>query len=241
MKTKSLLAFISFLVFFPFPNFGQEEEKRDEILQHHFKAVGQEKLSGVESIKMIGRSKVQGNEFPFTVYIKDPNLVRNEITVQGQKMIQAFDGENGWMVVPWMSSEPKDLSGIQVKNMKGSANIEGDLYKWKEKGHQLEYLGEDEIDGTPVYHLELTKNNGDVINYYLDRDSYFALKQTIKTTVDNQELEMETYLSKYEIINGMAFPMNIESSFVGQSSQVIIDSVELNVSMEQTLFQRPEN
>ena len=240
MKPKAILAVISLLITTAFPTSAQEE-KRNEILQNHFEAIGQEKLSDLESIKMMGHSMVQGNEFPFTMYIKHPNLVRNEVNVQGQQMIQAYDGKNGWMVAPWMGPEPSDLSGLEAKSMEEAANFEGDLYNWEAKGHQLEYVGEDMVEDIPVYSLKLTKSNGDVIHYYLDKDKYMVLRQTTQTKVNNQDVKVDTYLSNYDMIDGMAFPMSIETRFVGQSTEVTIDSIELNVSLEKALFQKPDN
>lgn len=238
MKKNALLALLSLMLFTVSSAFTQEE-KRDEILQNHFEAIGQDKLNDVESMKMIGRSLVQGTEFPFTMYIKHPNLVRNEVSVQGQQMIQAYDGKNGWMIAPWMGPQARELSGIEVKSMEESAKIGGDLYKWKEKGHQLEYLGEDQVKDQPVYHLKLTRANGDTIHYYLDREKYMVLKQSTQSKVNGQQIEVDTYLSNYEMIDGMAFPMYIESRFVGQSTQVTIDSLELNVNLEEALFRKP--
>jgi outer membrane lipoprotein-sorting protein len=216
-----------------------QENKRDEILSKHFKAVGQEKLEDVETIKMMGSTQTQGREFKFTMYLKEPNKVRNEVPMQGQKMIQAYDGENGWMLAPWASPEPQDLSGEQLEQFKKSANIRGDLHNWKEKGHELEYLGQDEMEGTPVYKLRLTKKDGDVIDYYLDKDSFIPLKQTTKTTINNQEIETETFFSNYEMINGIAMPMSMRSSGGQFSSEITIDSIKFNVDISDKLFKKP--
>ena len=96
MKQLTIFTFILAFVLTGFTSAAQEK-KRDEILSKHFKAVGQKKLENVESIKMMGSTQTQGQEFKFTMYLKEPNKIRNEVPMQGQKMIQAFDGENGWM------------------------------------------------------------------------------------------------------------------------------------------------
>jgi outer membrane lipoprotein-sorting protein len=216
-----------------------QEDKRDEILSRHFEAIGQEKLEDVQTIKMHGTTQTQGREFEFTMYLKEPNKIRNEVPMQGQKMIQVFDGENGWMLAPWVSPEPQDLSGMQLEQFKKSANIEGDLYEWKEKGHELEYLGKDEMEGTPVYKLRLTKKDGDVIDYYLDESTYIPLKQTTKTTYNNREMEMETYFSNYKMIDGIAMPMSMRNTSTQFSSQITFDSIEFNVEVPDKLFEKP--
>jgi outer membrane lipoprotein-sorting protein len=238
MKQLTIFTFILAFVLTGFTSAAQEK-KRDEILSKHFKAVGQKKLENVESIKMMGSTQTQGQEFKFTMYLKEPNKIRNEVPMQGQKMIQAFDGENGWMLAPWVGPDPQDLSGQQLEQFKKSANIRGELYNWKEKGHKLEYMGEEQMEGTPVYRLRLTKKDGDVIDYYLDKGTFIPLKQKTKTTFNNQEIETETFFSNYEMINGIAMPMSMRSSGSQFSSEITIDSIEFNVEIPDKLFEKP--
>jgi len=76
----------------------------NEILKKHFEAGGQEKLSKVSTIKMTGKISAQGMEMPFTMYQKRPNKLRFEATMQDMKMVQAFDGTNGYTISPWTGS-----------------------------------------------------------------------------------------------------------------------------------------
>ena len=216
-----------------------QENKRDEILSRHFEAMGQEKLENIKTVRMHGKTQTQGREFEFTMYLKEPDKLRNEVPMQGQKMIQVFDGENGWMLAPWISPEPQDLSGMQLEQFKKSANIRGHLYEWKENGHELEYLGKDEMEGTPVYKLRLTKKDGDVIDYYLDESTYIPLKQITKTTFNNQEVETETYFSNYEMIDGIAMPMSMRNTAAQFSSEITIDSIQFNAEVPDKLFEKP--
>ncbi len=240
MKTVNSLLLAMVFVCFSFISNGQED-KRDEILKNHFETVGQKKLEQVKTIKMSGTSQTMGREFPFTMFIKDPNMIRNEVKMQGQAMVQAFDGENGWMIAPWMSPDPQDLTGKQLEQFKKSANIEGDLYKWEEKDHKLEYMGEEEMEGTPVYKLRLEKKDGDVIDFFIDKETYVILKQTTKTTFNNQEVTSETYFSNYEMIEGIAMPMSMKTQVMQNSSSVTIDSVEFGVEIPDDFFKKPES
>jgi len=218
-----------------------QDQKRDDILKNHFETIGQENVLEVKTLKMTGHSIVQGTELPFVMYVKKPGKVRNEIVFQGQTMLQVYNGHKGWSLIPWMSSTPQDMTGIQLKGMKETAEFEGALYNWKEKGHQLEYVGEEEVQGTPVYNLQLNKKNGDVVNYYLDKDSYIVIKQKVLTTVNNQEIETETYLGNYEMIEGMAFPMSMETRLPQGSSQVRIDNIEIGVELADSMFEKPRS
>jgi outer membrane lipoprotein-sorting protein len=87
----------------------------DEILNKHFKAVGQEKLVAVETFLIKAKLSQMGMEFPMEMKIKKPNKFRVEMEMQGQKIIQAYDGSKGWMIAPMLSPEPQELAGDQLK------------------------------------------------------------------------------------------------------------------------------
>jgi outer membrane lipoprotein-sorting protein len=238
MKSLISKALTGLLVIFTLFTYGQDA-KVDKILARHFKATGQEKLVKTGSIKMQGNSQMQGNIFPFTMYIKRPNMIRNEVIVQGQEMIQAYDGENGWIIAPWMGTGVQNLTGFQLKSMKENSNMDGELYQWEEKGHELNYLGEEDLDGKPAYNLQLVKENGDTIHFFIDSEQYLILKQTLKTTINNQNLALDTYLNNYKMIDGIAFPTSIENHMPGNVNKITIDSIQVNLTLKNDLFHKP--
>ncbi len=60
--------------------------------------------------------------------------------------------------------------------MEDQADFDGPLVDYKEKGNTVEYLGKEEMEGTKVHALKVTKKNGDVATLYLDADSFLELK-----------------------------------------------------------------
>jgi outer membrane lipoprotein-sorting protein len=96
------------------------------------------------------------------------------------------------------------------------------------------------MEGTPVYKLRLKKKDGDVIDYFMDKETYIILKQSTKTTFNNQEVTSETFFSNYEMIDGIAMPMSMKTQVMQNSSSVTIDSVEFGVEISDELFKKPE-
>jgi outer membrane lipoprotein-sorting protein len=211
----------------------------NEILDQHFSVVGQEKLAEVKTITVYGKIMQIGNEFTFVQKMKNPNKFRMEANIQGQQMIQAFDGENGWYIAPWISPDPQDLTGVQLKQAREQTNIEGDLYNWEEKGHQAEYMGAEDMEGTEVYKIKLTKKEGDEIFYFIDSESYVMLKEARKITVEGNEIEIESFPGNYEMINGIAFPMSIKTNTMGQETEIVFDSVKIDLEFDDSIFVRP--
>ncbi|MBE9510225.1 MAG: outer membrane lipoprotein-sorting protein [Bacteroidetes bacterium] len=211
----------------------------NKILDKHFTAVGQEKLMKIKTFTIYGKIAQMGTEFSFVQKMKKPNKFIMEANIQGQLMIQAFDGENGWLIAPWIGPDPQDLTGVQLKQAREQTNIEGDLYNWEEKGHQVEYMGTEDMEGTEVYKIKLTKKEGDEIFYFIDSESYVILKETRKMTVQGNEIEIESFPGNYEMMNGIVFPMSIKTNTMGQETEVIFDSVKFDIELDDSIFVRP--
>ena len=140
-----------------------------------------------------------GMEAPFTMTMQRPDKIRLEFTFQGMTGIQASDGEIAWMVMPFMGkNDPEEMPADMAKQLKEQADIEGPLFGWDDKGHTVELLGVEEMEGTDVYKLKLTRDSGDVRYHYLDSEYYVTVKQEGKTKVQGQEMEIETAIGDYK-------------------------------------------
>ena len=110
MKKLLSITFAIFIVAFFSVAQGQDLKN---ILEQHFTAVGQEKLMKIKTFTIYGKIVQMGTEFSFVQRMKTPDKFRMEADIQGQQMVQAFDGENGWYIAPWIGPDPQDLAGPQ--------------------------------------------------------------------------------------------------------------------------------
>ncbi len=210
-----------------------------EVLDGYFEANNQKKSLEIKSMVMNAKVVQMGMEIPMVMKIKKPDKVRMEMNIQGQQMVTAFDGKDGWMIAPWMGTGVQDLPTDQLKDMKERADFEGDLWNYEAKGHTAEFLGKQDMEGTPTYVIKLNKKNGDVVTYYIDADSYILLKQVTQTTINGSPMETEQLYSNYKMVNGIPVPMNIETRAMGQSAQIVFDSVQYDVELDDSIFSRP--
>jgi len=88
-----------------------------------------------------------GQELPMEMKMKRPNKFRVEMEMMGQKMVQAYDGEKGWMIAPWLSPDPQALEGDQLKQAMEQTDFEGELYNYKQKGSTVDFVGKVNADG----------------------------------------------------------------------------------------------
>jgi outer membrane lipoprotein-sorting protein len=222
-----------------------QAQTADEIIAKNIEAKGGlDKLKAVQSIRITGKMMVgPGMEAPMVIEMARPHKVRMEFTFQGMTGIQAYDGKGGWSVMPFMGKkEPEPMSADDLKQAEDQADIDGPLVDYKEKGNQVEYLGKDEIEGTPVHKLKVTKKNGDVQTLYLDADSYLEIKAEGKSKVRGQEIEGETTFGDYKEVGGLVMAHSIQSKMKGgqgPGQTITFEKIEVNPEIPASRFDMP--
>lgn len=222
-----------------------QELNRDELLKRHYEALGGlERIKAVETIKMTGRMLMgPGMEARFVRLAKRPNRYRMEFTVQGMTGVQAYDGETAWMYMPFAGrTEPEVMPEDLAKQVVEEADMDGPLVDYQEKGHQVELLGKEDVEGSPAYKLKVTLRSGEVSYYYLDAEYFLPIKTAAKRAVQGTEVEVETSLGDYREVDGLMVPFSIRVKGQGPAEQtIILDTVELNVPVDEAQFKMPRS
>jgi len=234
---KSIYFFL--ILFIVFSTQGKSQElKLDDILTKYFNTIGIEKMKEWQTIITIGKANSQGTEYPCRIIMKRPGKIRIEVEIQSMKMIQAFDGQHGWMIMPWSgSTDPQDMTNDETKIIKDQADFEGSLYNWQEKGHKAELIGKEDVDGSPAYNIKVTKANGDIENYFIDAENFVILKVTSNIKIQGNESEGESLSGNYKEVNGVLLPFTIENKSKGQTvSHFIVDKYEINTDINDSIF-----
>ena len=211
----------------------------EDVLKKHFDAVGQEKLVKVKSFVVKANVSQMGMEMPMFMQVKKPNMFRMEIDMQGQKMIQAFDGEKGWMIAPWISAEPQELAGEQLKQAMDQADMEGELYNYEKKGSTVEFVGKVNLDGKAAYRLKLTDNQGNIKDYFIDADNYRVVKVKAKVEAMGQTAEVEQRMLDFQTINGITMAMKIETDSPMGTAVITMEEVKFDEDLDNSIFQQP--
>src|SRR5262245_1431142 len=181
-----------------------QAQTADEIVAKNLKAKGGiEKLRAVESVKITGIISAQGMQMPMTTWAKRPNLTRREMKVQDQRMIDGFDGTTVWSINPMVagSDEPREISGPMAQMVKDDADFDGVLIDYKEKGHKVELVGTETLDGKKVHHLKITKKNGQVQDYFIDADTGLEVRTVMSISMGETPMEVTTDLSNYQQVD----------------------------------------
>ncbi|MGB3182026.1 MAG: outer membrane lipoprotein-sorting protein [Cyclobacteriaceae bacterium] len=212
----------------------------EEVLEQHYEVMNQEKLSEVNTVIYEG-TMMQGIEIPIKLMVKRPGMFRMEGTVQGKQFIQAFNGDEGFMLMP-NAVAPQDMSDEQIESMEDMGSVDGSLYTAQDKGYDMELVGTEDFEGSEVYLVKVTKENGDEATYYLDAENFVILKVKSKSTVQGQEVESEMFFSNYKEVDGIIFAHSQEAKLPnGQTGmQIMIDTITLDQDLSDDEFARPE-
>ncbi len=218
----------------------------DELIEKNIAARGgREKLKAVESIRVTGKMMVgPGIEAPFVRESARPNKLRMEFTIQGMTAVQTFDGTSAWALMPFLGKkEAEAMSADELKDVEDQADIDGPLVDYKEKGHTVELIGKEDIEGTPAYKLKVTKKNGGTDFVYLDADSFLEIKGESKRTVRGQDVEIETSLGDYKEVEGVLYPYSIQQTPKGAQGggnfAITIEKIEVNPTLPADSFGKP--
>ncbi len=214
----------------------------DELIKKSIDAQGGvEKLKAVKSLKITGKIIQQGLEIPITIQQKRPNMVRIDVTFQGKTQTGSYDGETGWKTNPFQGSpDPEKVAGDELKELQEQSDMDGPLVDYKTKGHTVELIGKEDMEGTPVYKLKLTLKNGDVRNIYIDAENSLMLKMNLKRKTPGGEMEADQFVGNYKKVNGIMTAFSIETKIAGQTvSQIVFDKVEMDVPVDDSVFKMP--
>lgn len=216
----------------------------DEIIAKYVVAIGgMDKIKAVHTLRRTGKYVGGGGfEAAVTQENKRSNEVREEFLLQDLVGVNAYDGKSGWKIEPWNGKkDAESLGEEEMKSILEDADFDGPLIDYKQKGYRVRLAGNDDIEGTDVFKLEVAYPNGTTQNYYIDQDTYVPIKIDTKRMVRGAEREYETTVGDYKQVAGWYLPYSIETIVKGSSdkSQVLYEKIEANVTIDDSRFRRP--
>jgi hypothetical protein len=225
---------------------GTNQPTVDELVAKNIEAKGgATALNNLQTLRATGKLLVpfQGKiELGYVQIRKRPDEVRTEASLQGMTQIEAYDGKEGWKVSPFFGrKDPERMSADDVKALVEDTEMGGPLADWKAKGSTIEYLGTEDVDGTPAHKLKVVRKNGDVSFVSLDPDHFLEIRIVTQRVRHGAHEEVETDLGDYEQVDGVFLPTSIEVGRKGASEkqQAIIDKLEANVPVDDATFHFP--
>jgi len=216
----------------------------DEVIAKSLEARGGlDKLKAIQSIRMAARISMGPMELPMVIEKKRPGSFRADATVQGTVVVQAYDGATAWGISPMGTGQPERMPAEAAKEMAEQADMDGPLVDYKAKGHLVELVGKEKVEGrgSDAYKLKITKKDGDVEYHFLDADSYLLVRVEARRTIRGTQIEGESALGDYRDAGGFLWPYSIENGAKGrpEKQRLVVEKIEINPVIDDARFKMP--
>jgi outer membrane lipoprotein-sorting protein len=214
----------------------------DEVIEKSFQARGGlDKLKAVQSIRMTGGISVGADDLSMVVEMKRPGKIRVDTSGRGRTAVQAYDGKTAWGISPMGAGRAERLPAEQARAIADQADLDGPLVDYKAKGHQVELLGKEKVQGKDAFKLKVTRKNSNAEYYFLDARSHLPVRVEGKRTVRGTDIEGEGTIGDYKEAGGFLWPHSIQNGAKGMpDKQVItIEKIEINPAIDDARFEMP--
>jgi photosystem II stability/assembly factor-like uncharacterized protein len=219
----------------------------DDVVARHVEARGgAARLAAIQSLRTTGTAVLGGGDFRIEAesaqVVTRSGRLRSEWSLQGLTNVTAWDGSAGWSVEPFGGRrDAQRMSADEAKALAREADIDGPLVGWREKGHRVEYLGTEDVDGTLAHKLRVSLKDGDTLYVYLDPDYWLEIRRVTETRVRGVLRVTETDYGEYAQVEGVWIPMSSESGPKGRPKNVreTLRTVEANVAPDAAMFVQP--
>jgi outer membrane lipoprotein-sorting protein len=223
----------------------QAEDPLESLIARHVEARGGiERLEAIQTLRMSGRANAgPSREALVTREVRPPGRIRTEFAFQGVTAVYACDGSRCWSVAPLSGIfEPELMSELDTSAAITQSDLLGPLVNWEAKGHSVELLGKEKIDGRETFKLKVTLSSGAVQTYYLDAESALLVRRESTRTLGGRTIEVETTFSDFRPVGGVVFPHAIRSGAKGRYDflEVIVEEAEFNPPLDDSRFEMPD-
>jgi len=149
----------------------------DEIVKKYTAANKLDNVVNLKTIKITANMSVMGMELPMVMWMKNPNKIKTVTSINGQDMVQVFDGEKGYVINPMAGSmDPVEMTPDQVKQTLRSSMFQNYMDTYMKNG-QLTLAGEENVKDKPLINFRQQLKAEQLSTCLLIRPHFSWLKQ----------------------------------------------------------------
>ncbi len=207
------------------------QSKLDKIIEKTIETMGgKEKLMTIKSIKKMGFGESQGVKYPINFYAVHNKSERTDYSFNGMTGYQIITLDSGFNFSPFGGMvTPERMTDNDVRLSNDEFDLETSLVNYKAKGHSIELMENEDIDGVDAIQLRANLKNGKTIFYFIDPDTYYIIRTTAKWESNGQESSnTSNYYNFKKTKEGVLFPFTIDN--------LTFDNIELNAPIDEKLF-----
>jgi hypothetical protein len=186
----------------------------------------------------------QGINAPMTMVIDADGNQAMTMEIPGLgKMQSGINKDMGWSYNAMMG--PSIMSDVELAQARDQADLYGEL-DWAKRATKIAYAGESEVempDGAkrPAHKLLVTtRATGIEETHFFDRETGLRLRSEVTQMVPGQgAIPVTTSYMDYKKVSGLMVPHRTLVAVGPQSQEMIIESVEVNVELDEDTFEVP--
>lgn len=211
----------------------------DEVVNKHIEAIGgAENWKKINSIIMEGSMSVMGTDVALVITQLNNKGSRQDISAAGMAGFVIMTPETGYIFMPFQGQQaPEPMTADDIKEGVDDLDIQGSrLIDYKAKGHTVELMGTEEIEGTECYKLKVTRKNSGEQTMFIDKDNYLLVRSTQKRKAMGQEMDVNIDYSDYREVANVKIPHAIGQGM----GTVVMTSVKVNEAIPASSFELPK-
>jgi hypothetical protein len=208
----------------------------DEVVNKHIDAIGgKDKLLALKTSVTEASMNMQGSDISIKLYQSHNIGQRVEIAAMGMTGYIITTPTEGWMYMPFQGqTKAEAMPAETIKEGSDLLDFQSPLLNYKEKGHQVELVGKEDVDGVECIKLKIKVKSGAEQTHFLDPATFYIIKTISKLKANGQEVEQAQTFSNYKKLeSGYVFPF----SFTGMGpGEITVKKIDVNVAVDASLF-----
>jgi hypothetical protein len=207
----------------------------DEVIAKSINAIGgADAWKKITSIKFEGSMQVQGADVSVTKTVLHEKGSRQDISAMGMAGFIIVAPTAGWNYMPFNGqTAPEPMTAEDVAGSQPDLDVQGSLINYAAKGHTVEFLGKDDVDGTECFKLKVNYKGGTTETMYFDTKNYYVIRSVTKRKTNGQEMESTTNFSNYEKLpEGIVVAKSITLPF----GELNLTKITVNGPVDETIF-----
>jgi len=181
---------------------------------------------------------------PYTLEQKRPSKMCFSFEFADETAVQCVDGDSGWKVLPFRNRRtPEAMTANDLKEAADLADIDGLLFNYEARGHELTYVGEEVVDSRPAHKLHVQLPRGGERWVYLDQETHLELMVETTRTVGGRQRSVFTKYDDWRDTDGVLIPhfQNTLTEGMADSNFLTVERVTLNPEIDDARFVVPDD
>jgi hypothetical protein len=173
----------------------------------------------------------------FTLILKQPNCLYQEIATGGESMRLAYNGQSAWRDD---QAGLRTLTGAEADALESTARYRNDRFvEYKKEKVRLRSLGDETVRGQVTHHMEVITSTGIRREVYFGASDHLILEESLAGDGSDLTVGERIFYSGFHAVDGIAEPSQIEYDQAGHTWTVTVTRVLHNPTVDDAIFSFP--